>query len=304
MHFNFDYSASQILWTLTFAALLVLLVVLLGRDRAKRFPWFTASIATMGLLLLTSQLLLSRLPRMTGTEIFLGLSDLDMLISLLVLVELSRRVFHGVGRLGWINGALAILTVGAAVLVVWGHWPAWKTLTATSELTAIRLMDLTVDKGILFSSVLTIELGLLITLLGRRFGAGWHSHAQRIAIGLSTAALAQLTLRGALQAIGMHTHVQTQSDYERVMGLRDKLIHGNNVLFLCVIAWWIASLWIDEPGAATALDSAETVPAVEGEAALSEASPDGDGESESPEAPETAENPDPQAEISSPNAQN
>ena len=57
MHSNFDFSASQILWTLTFAALLVLLVVLLGRDRARRFPWFTASIATMGLLLLTSQLL-------------------------------------------------------------------------------------------------------------------------------------------------------------------------------------------------------------------------------------------------------
>jgi hypothetical protein len=303
MHFNFDYSASQILWTLTFAALLVLLVVLLGRDRAKRFPWFTASIATMGLLLLTSQLLFSRLPRMTGTEIFLGLSDLDMVISLLVLVELARRVFHGVGRLGWIIGALAMLAVGVAVLVMWGHWPAWKTLTATSELVAIRLMDLTVDKGILFSSVLTIELGLLITLLGRRFGAGWHSHAQRIAIGLSTAALAQLTLRVALQAIGMHTHVQTQSDYEHVMGLRDKLIHGNNVLFLCVTAWWITSLWIDEPGAASdAQAEAETEP-VEGEAAPPEAQPDGETEAESLEAPEAVENPDPQAESSGTHAQ-
>lgn len=303
MHFNFDFSASQILWTLTFAALLVLLVVLLGRDRAKRFPWFTASIATMGLLLLTSQLLFSRLPRMTGTEIFLGLSDLDMVISLLVLVELARRVFHGVGRLGWIIGALAMLAVGVAVLVMWGHWPAWKTLTATSELVAIRLMDLTVDKGILFSSVLTIELGLLITLLGRRFGAGWHSHAQRIAIGLSTAALAQLTLRVALQAIGMHTHVQTQSDYEHVMGLRDKLIHGNNVLFLCVTAWWITSLWIDEPGAASdAQAEAETEP-VEGEAAPPEAQSDGETEAESLEAPEAVENPDPQAESSGTHAQ-
>jgi len=30
MHFNFGFTAVQILWTLTFAALLVLLVVLLG----------------------------------------------------------------------------------------------------------------------------------------------------------------------------------------------------------------------------------------------------------------------------------
>ncbi len=293
MHFNFDYSASQILWTLTFAALLVLLVVLLGRDRAKRFPWFTASIAAMGLLLLTSQLLLSRLPRMTGTEIFLGLSDLDMLISLLVLVELARRVFHGVGRLGWINGTLAMLTVGGAVLVLWGHWPAWKTLTASSELTAIRLMDLTVDKGILFSSVLTIELGLVITLLGRRFGAGWHSHAQRIAIGLSTAALGQLTLREALQAIGLHTHVTTQAEYERVMGLRDKLIHGNNVLFLCVTAWWIASLWIDEPGTASTAET-ETEPDAD------EPSP----ESDSADAPEAVQQSESQPEGGGTDAKN
>jgi hypothetical protein len=31
MHLNFDWTATQVLWTLTFAALLVLLVVLLGR---------------------------------------------------------------------------------------------------------------------------------------------------------------------------------------------------------------------------------------------------------------------------------
>jgi hypothetical protein len=131
MHFNFDFSAAQVLWTLTFAALLVLLVVLLGRDRAQRFPWFTSSIALMGVLLLTTQLLLSQLSRFTGAEIFLVLSNLEVVVSLLVLVELARRTFRGMGKLGWIIGTLAIVAVGAAVLVFWGHWPAWKTLTAS-----------------------------------------------------------------------------------------------------------------------------------------------------------------------------
>jgi hypothetical protein len=274
MHFNFDFSAAQVLWTLTFAALLVLLVVLLGRDRARSFPWFTASIALMGVLLLTTQLLLSKMSRFTGTEVFLVLSNLEVVISLLVLVELARRSFRGMGRLGWIIGTLVIVAVGAAVLVFWGPWPAWKTLTAASELATIRLMDLAVDKGILFSSVVTVELGLLITLMGRRFGAGRRSHAQGIAIGLSTAALAQLALRGSLQAIGTHTHIHTQADYERVMDLRDKLIHGNNAVYLCVLAWWIASMWFDEPGAATAAE-AESEPAEgdgKGESALLEAS--------------------------------
>ncbi len=270
MHFNFDFSAAQVLWTLTFAALLVLLVVLLGRDRARRFPWFTGSIALMGVLLLTTQLLLSRLSRFTGTEVFLVLSLLEVVVSLLVLAELARRSFRGMGRVGWIIGTLVIVAVGAAVLVFWGPWPAWKTLADISELATIRLMDLAVDKGILFSSVATIELGLLITLLGRRFGAGWHSHAQRIAIGLSTAALAQLTLRGSLEVIGTHTHIHSQAEYDHVMDLREKLIHGNNGVYLCVLVWWIACLWFDEPGSATAAE-AET-PTVEGDGE-SEAAP-------------------------------
>jgi len=179
--------------------------------------------------------------------------------------------------------------VGAAVLVFWGAWPAWKTLTASSELATIRLMDLAVDKGILFSTVVTVELGLLITLLGRRFGAGWHSHAQRIAIGLSTAALAQLALRGSLQAIGTQTHIHTQADYERVMDLRDKLIHGNNAAYLCVLVWFIACMWFDEPGAASGAE-AETEPA-EGEVTAAEAhEPTDESESHSESAGTDAHN--------------
>jgi len=291
MHFNFGFTAVQILWTLTFAALLVLLVVLLGRDRARRFPWFTASIAMMGLLLLTTELMLSKFSRITGTLIFLALSDLDVLIVLMVVVELARRVFRGLGQLGWMIGTLALLGVAAAVLAFWGPWPSWSTVTATSELATIRLMDMTVDKGNLFTGVLTIGLGVLVTLFGRRYGGGWHSHAQRITIGLSTASLAQLTLRGTLQAIAMHTHIQTQADYERLVGLRDKLIHANNVLYLCVMAWWIACLWVDEPGAESAVESAEAAPAAEGEA-----SP--------PEAPAAMENAEPQPENSDRKAEN
>jgi len=248
MHFsNLDFSATQILWTLTFAALLVLLVVLMGRDRAKRFPWFTASIAMMGLMELTEQLLLTRLPRITGLEIYWVLSNLNAAIGLLVLVELARQSFRGARKLGWIIGTLVVLAGGAAALVLWGPWPAWVTLTAQSQFATIRLMQFVADKGMLLSGVLTIELGLLVTLLARRFGAGWRSHAQRIMVGLSTAALAQLALRGTVQAIGKHSVIHTQSEYEKLLGLRDKLINADKVVYLCVLLWWIACLWIDEP---------------------------------------------------------
>ena len=61
MHLNFSFSAVQTLWTLTFAALLVLMVVLLGRDRVRHFPWFTTAIVLTALRLLASRLLFGRL---------------------------------------------------------------------------------------------------------------------------------------------------------------------------------------------------------------------------------------------------
>jgi len=70
-HFNFDFSAVKVLWALTFAALLVLMVVLLGRDRVRRYPFFTASIVLLALRLLMSRLLYGKLPSFTLGEIFL-----------------------------------------------------------------------------------------------------------------------------------------------------------------------------------------------------------------------------------------
>lgn len=286
MHFsNFDFSATQILWTLTFAALLVLLVVLLGRDRAKRFPWFTASIVTMGLLKLTEQLLLTRLPRITGLEVYWSLSNLNVVIGLIVLVELARQSFRGARKLGWIIGTLAVLAGGVAAIVLWGPWPAWLTLTAQSQFAAIRVMQFAVDKGSLLTEVLTIELGLLVTLLARRFGGGWHSHAQRILVGLSTLALDQLIMRGIFQAISTHSVIHSQAEYDRLLGLRDKLIHANDVVYLCVVLWWIACLWIDEPaepGAAQDPDSEAETDA--------EATAEAKGETESTESPDAFEN--------------
>ncbi len=113
----------------------------------------------MGLLKLTEQLLLTRLPRITGLEIYWALSNLNVAIGLIVLVELARQSFRGARKLGWIIGTLAVLAGGVTAMVLWGPWPAWLTLTAQSQFAAIRVMQFAVDKGSLLSEVLTIELG-------------------------------------------------------------------------------------------------------------------------------------------------
>lgn len=249
MHFNFHFTAVEVLWTLTFAALLVLLVVLLGRDRARRYPWFTAAMVMMALRLLASRLLFGRLPHVVSTEIFLGMADLAAILSLLVVVELARRAFAGASRIAWMTWTLVLLAVSGTVLALWGPWPSWKTLFAGSELSAMRLMQLFAQKAELLADLLLIELGIVIALFGRRFNTGWRSHTQQIAIGFSTASIAQLATHTIWQEIVLHTTIRSQDVYARVIGLQDKLYNANSAIFLAVLVWWIVCLWIDEPGA-------------------------------------------------------
>jgi hypothetical protein len=248
MHFNFGFTTVQTLWTLTFAALLILLVVLLGRDRARRFPWFTVSITLTALRLLASRMLFGRMAPMTLSTIFLSLAVLEALVSLGVVIELARRAFAGAARQTWIIGTLALLAVGATVLIVWGPWPAWKTLIAASALGVLRLMQMVAQKGDLLADVLTIGLGLLVVLAGRRFKAGSRSHTQQIVIGLSTAAIAQMAVRGIWQEIALHAVPHSQAEYLHVLGLQEKLYNANSVVYLIVLVWWIVCLWINEPG--------------------------------------------------------
>jgi hypothetical protein len=248
MHFNFDFSTGQVLWTLTFAALLVLLVVLLGRDRARRFPWFTASMTLLALRMLASRLLSHRIAPVVSDWIFLVLADLTAILSMLVVVEIARRAFAGAGRREWIVGTLALLAVGGVVLALWGPWPSYKTLFASSELSTLRLMELFAQKVDLLADVLFVQLGLLVVVFGRNFKAGWHSHTQQLAIGFSMASLSQLAIRGTLQHMATHITIHSQDEYKHVIGLINSLNNANSIIFLVVLVWWIVCLWIDEPG--------------------------------------------------------
>jgi hypothetical protein len=259
MHLNFAFTTIQILWTLTFAAHLVLLVVLLGRDRMRRFPWFTAGIVLMALRLVSSRLLYGRLAPITMSTIFIVLADLSAIIGFLVVVEMARRAFGRVQRRAWIIWTLVLLALGGGVLAAWGPWPAWKTIVLNTRIEMLGLMQLLAQKTSLLVDVLTVALGLLVLLFGRRYGAGWRSHVQQIVIGLSTASMAQLALQVIWQIVARTAVPHSMAEYQQIVGLREKLFNANNVVYLVVLVWWIVCLWIDEPGAAPAT---ETVPDV------------------------------------------
>lgn len=248
MHPNTLFSIVQVLWTLSFAALLVLLVVLMGRERSKRFKWFTIWIVLLAFRLLVTKLLYAKMAPIAFYEIFIPLTDVSAIVGFVVLVELARKGFVGLGRRAWMVGTLGVLAVGGVVLAEWGPWPAWKTMTTATTLAILGLMQVASQKLELLTNVVAVELGVLVLLFGRRFKAGWRSHTQAIVIGLSTVALGQMLRDGIWQLIAMKAAPKSQAEYDHLIGLREKLSNGSEFVFLAVVVWWIVTLWFDEPG--------------------------------------------------------
>lgn len=276
MHFHFPFTVTAILWTLTFAAHLVLLVVLIGRDRMARFPWFTASIALIALRLLVLRLLMGQLSQIVFAWIIITMLLVTAFVSLLVVVELARRAFgtarrafETARRASWLAGALVLIAAGAVVLRYWGQWPAWKTLVGYPTL---QLMEFVAQKLGLLADVETVGVGLLIVALGYRCGAGWRSHTQRIAIGLSTVSMAQMAVEAIWQTVTRTAVVHGMTEYNRVIHLRDRIFNANNVVYIVALVWWIVVLWRDEAGTPVVGDghqTVETAPALESSATLS-----------------------------------
>jgi hypothetical protein len=123
----------------------------------------------------------------------------------------------------------------------------------------LKLLRLLAQKGDLLYDLLAVQLGVLVMLFGRRFKAGWRSHTQRIVIGLSTVAASWLTIEAVWQIIATTVHPHSQADYERIIGLGGKMVNANKAVYIAVLLWWIACMWVDEPGAAAAEARSEPV---------------------------------------------
>jgi hypothetical protein len=259
-HFNFDFSTHQIIWTLTLAALLVLLVVLYGRERARRYPWFTAGIALFALQLMAEELLAGRMAVLPLQIVLISLANLSMIVGLLVVVEVARRAFAGLSRSLWLVNAAGLLVVSGGILAAWGPWLPWSRIAANPSVTALNLMLIAaapkgnllvvfgVDKGNLLVSLLLAETGFLVVLFGRKFKGGWRSHTQMISIGLSTVALSWLAVQGVWAYIVRTAHPASRAEHDQIMSLAGKMVNGYEVIYLAVLVWWIVWLWLDEPG--------------------------------------------------------
>ena len=280
MHWNVE----QIIWAVLLAAHLVLLVVLLGRDRAGRFPWFTAAIMLSAVRLLADHLLHGKLTSVAFYWQSYSAMVVDDILGILVLVELTRRVFSSgkaglvLKARGWIGWTLVTVALAIAAVWAWGPWPTWVALKAEPAQLPLLLVVLAAMKGLLFVSLMTVQVGLLLRIFGKRFGSGWRSHAQQIALGLSTNALGFLAVQGITDTIKRTVHLASRQEYERVVHLLTNMENARTALWCLVLIWWIVWLWRDEPGELAPVMAMVGAPIVTGHLAAQAEIPEGDEE--------------------------
>jgi hypothetical protein len=230
--------------------MLVLLVVLFGRGRARRYPMFTISIVLIGLNMLAEKLLANRVAPLVSNEIFLVLADLQVIVALLLVIELARQAFSGAKWPGWAAGSLVLLGGAAAVIAWWGQWPPAKMMLDPTTLGHLHVMQLLAQKGDLFNEALAVELFVLVVIAGRRFKTGWRSHTQQILAGIATNSAMLIIARVIWEKLARNP-MRTRDDFNHNTDLQTHLQNAYGMVVLAVMVWWIICLWIDEPGAAT-----------------------------------------------------
>jgi hypothetical protein len=246
-------TVEQIVWALVLTGHLVLLVVLLGRDRISRFPWFTAAIAVSTVHLIADHLLHGKLTMVDFYWQSYGAILVEAILGLLVLAELARRVFSNcksgliLNATGWLGWSLVTVCVAIGAVWLWGPWPTWNKLSEDPKQLPLLLVVLCGMKGQHFLALLTVEVGLLLAIFGKRFGSGLRSHPQLIMLGLSTYALGFLAVQATTDIIKHTVHLTSRDQYEHIVRLFSNLDNGRFALWFLVLVWWIVWLWRNDP---------------------------------------------------------
>ena len=268
MHWNLE----QILWAIALAGHLVLLIVLLGRDRASRYPFFTTAIILGALRLLADHLLEGKLTTLAFYwQDFSGVV-LDSIFRIFVLVEIARRIFSsGKGGLilkprGWAGWSILTTALALIAIYFWGPWPAWQALRAQPEQFRLLLLVLTATKGQIFASILTIEVVVLILIFGKRFGFPWRTHPRQIALGLMVLATSVLSAQGITEYLKIAFNLRDRVQYERATQILTQTDNARQIVGILVLLWWIIWLWREEPTPQSGNDDEafELVPALDG----------------------------------------
>lgn len=215
-----------VLWILSLACEIAMLVTLFARRQYRTFPLFTAYFAfniPRGIAEFSTYM---RHDWLLYRDLYYTFLLLDYLFQLAIIVEIARIVLRPTGT--WVRDARAMFLgigltgAGLAAAVSWwitppgsGPWVIWPL------------------RANLFTSLLTCELFVTMSFTARYLGLGWRNHVMALAQGWTFDNIVMVITTG-LQSYFGRSHYMF---FENFRG----------TAFLVAMTYIIVQLWIPEP---------------------------------------------------------
>ncbi len=218
---------ARVLWAVSFIEHVILLLVLLMRGRWKTFPVFTTWIGfnTFRTILLFA--IYSYGSKHLYGNVYWSASFLDLALQVGVVFEIARVVLKPTGT--WVRDArktfLLMGMVGAAFAAMIAY-----VINPSSD----SSLEFWIEKGNLFSAMLTVELFVSMAFASTQLGLVWTSHVMRIGQGWAVWAVVALIIEGAYSHFGANWHGVVLDN------IRILTYEG-------VTVFWIITLWRSEP---------------------------------------------------------
>ena len=219
----------NLLWAGGLIGHIVLLCVLFGRRRARRFPVFTALI---GVNVLRSVVLYCTLRLGTPYEYFYtywSLAIVDVGMQLAVVYELASQVFRPLGT--WakdVQNSLLLLILFSVLVAV--------ALTLLAAPPAHDWRQIVVIRGSFFSATLMSELFVGMIALSTTVGLPWKSYTARISQGLGIYSIVCILVEASHSYFGSAAGTALALSLTRL----------RMCIYIACIGFWVVMLWRNE----------------------------------------------------------
>jgi hypothetical protein len=219
---------AKVLWAETFCAQFTLLLVLIVRKRWVFFRFFTAWIAFLVLVSIAGFLIVyTHFSARTYKAFYWGSQILDFTLQACVVFEMARIVLKPTGT--WVRDAfktfLSLAIAGVLIAVVLSYIA--KPHSPTS-------LDAWIERGNLFSAMLSLELFVAVAAASTNLGLVWRNHVMGLATGWFIWAIVDFFVEGAYSYLGPYWH-GIALDQIRIIALQ------------LVTIYWAIIFWLPEP---------------------------------------------------------
>ena len=217
-------------WAAALIGHLILVTVLVVRDRVRTFPFFTAYIVEQISSAILQYFVFYHLSFHTFQYSFWSWGILDEILQLLVLYEIAVHIFCPTGT--WasdVRKTLMGLVAASAVVAILLAWLAHPEAPNGIQRFILR--------SNFFSAMLMSELFVGTVMLSVTVGLPWKTHVARIAQGLGTYSIVRVAIAIAVNFVGLHPHGYFYKD----------MSHLEYFTYLACEGYWIVTLWAEAP---------------------------------------------------------